>query len=390
MLINLINGILIYFLIITPYIISVLFDTTSLTAGVVLSSVLTIFFIKISKNYKSHFYTILYIVILIFIQLILLLLIGVEINYARLFQSVLVLIIVFTTACYFIGSVKTISDNKIYSILNITFYLIAITPLVSYFFNPLISLGYNKPVLIFSEPSQFALIFIPFLLFKILNTNSHLYRNFMIVYGLIVGLYLENLTIFIGIFLVCIITMRLRELSIMLIAAIFAISLSNYDFSYYISRIDFLDDVTNVSTLVYFSGWERAFLQFKNSYGLGVGFQQFGLFGDQLAEMQTALAAYGLDDLNLLDGGTVGAKFIGEFGIFGIFFILAFLYLFFKKFIYLRKIKLNEVKVSELKVFYTSVFCLFIIQIFIRGSGYFAISSAIFIQAIIALLVIKI
>ena len=144
--------------------------------------------------------------------------------------------------------------------------------------------------------------------------------------------------------------------------------------NYFIERTDISLNTQNLSALVFYSGWERAFLSLRDTMGLGVGFQQFGILGDQ-GDAQEILSSMGLRELNLYDGGSTGAKFIGEFGITGLIFLLLYLINFIKKLFYLRNfIKNNNTLNNYKNIFYASCFCSFFIELFIRGIGYFSMT----------------
>lgn len=138
-----------------------------------------------------------------------------------------------------------------------------------------------------------------------------------------------------------------------------------------------------MSTLVYLSGWERAYLNFNDTFGLGVGFQQFGIVGSP-GEMMESLGALGAENLNLLDGGAVAPKFIGEFGLLGVAMLLVYLVYFAKSARWLRKVSMGEVALqARPRVFFLSCFVMYCIDLFVRGTGYFSSSGFLFVASLI-------
>jgi hypothetical protein len=136
----------------------------------------------------------------------------------------------------------------------------------------------------------------------------------------------------------------------------------------------------NLSTLVFLSGYERAYLTiFEWSY-IGVGFQQMGMVGP-LGSIQSSIESIVGTTMNLLDGSTLFSKIVTEFGVFGIVVVLAYLL---KCWVILRRLgSLDENPPTEL--FYTICFLGFFIMFFIRGAAYFSPSTFLFIIALIGL-----
>ena len=136
----------------------------------------------------------------------------------------------------------------------------------------------------------------------------------------------------------------------------------------------------NQSLAVFYSGWIRGFLNFKQTYGMGIGFQQLGFRG---ALDKFLIYFY---PLNLLDGATVGAKIINEFGFFGVLFLLAYI-----KYLILKIFSIKTMlfssnrykgKHKNINIFLDLSFISFFVNLFVRGSGYFDISCYLFITSL--------
>lgn len=88
-------------------------------------------------------------------------------------------------------------------------------------------------------------------------------------------------------------------------------------------------------------------------------------------------------DLNLLDGGSVATKFIGEFGLLGVAMLLAYLFYFAKSARWLHEISMSEVAPRDCKrVFFLSCFVMYCIDLFVRGTGYFSSSGFFFVASL--------
>jgi hypothetical protein len=162
-------------------------------------------------------------------------------------------------------------------------------------------------------------------------------------------------------------------------------SINTYE--YILKRLPIVntDKEKNLSLLALQSGYERAYLNFVDTYGLGVGFQQFGYSRKVGSSMLEIIHIIGTP-LCLHDGCLVGAKFVGEFGIMGVILILLYIIFAMKYAINLRKYSLEiDGNSSSMHIFYSSCFVLFSIDIFLRGVGYFSSSCFFFVASLIAL-----
>lgn len=128
--------------------------------------------------------------------------------------------------------------------------------------------------------------------------------------------------------------------------------LNSGNLDYYTSRVNVSSDNQNLSTLVYFSGWERAYLNVKETFGLGVGFQQFGVIGIA---------------------------------------ILVFYLSYFAKIMWwTRKVILGEAQHQNgLMLFFLSSFVMYFIDLFFRSTGYFSSSGFIFIASLMWIISVK-
>ncbi len=239
-----------------------------------------------------------------------------------------------------------------------------------------------KPVFPFKEPSHFALMFVPILLF-VCATAFRYERLLFLILGFALGFLLENFTLVIGCFLVSIITCRPGQLFILGVIVVPAALLR--DLNYYLDRAMVSDDSQNLSALVYRQGWQLMAESWNTSTGLGRGFQQLGLHNVEVPAMITIAAIEGVEtaDRNLLDGGFILSKFIGEFGVFGVAFVVIFLGMAIRGAILIRRISLGEWSFYEPhKVFAASVIVSYGLDLFVRGTGYFSPTGLLLLSAI--------
>ncbi len=242
----------------------------------------------------------------------------------------------------------------------------------------------DKNVLIFSEPSHYALALIPIVYFLISSTKNPSSGILILLVTSILAFLIQNLTLLVG----CIFSLFLYILkhsirkkiflplfAIGLLAFIFTLK-SGYDYDYFLSRL--LLSTKNISSLAYLSGWERAYLSFFDSFMIGAGFNRMGLVGPSGA-YQDILNEMGLIDVNLFDGTTVGSKIIYELGGLGIFLLILYMYFFLKILCKLKTIK------SSHDLFFVSYFLGIFIEIFVRGTGYFTLNLFLYLSSIYVL-----
>jgi len=230
-----------------------------------------------------------------------------------------------------------------------------------------------KSVVIFAEPSHFALACIPVLMFRV-SIAKRSTQLLLIGAAMVFALFVQSLILLAGTLLVAFVLLRRTHLILMTgVLAAVAVTL---DVTYYSSRLVFSADTDNLSALVLMQGWENAILAFRATASLGVGFQQLGIAGPIGDTAEKIFTLLGGTYINLRDGGSTAAKLIGEFGVLGMA-ILAFL---------LRKIlgAIKQVRRAQLlpaahrdvrKLFYCSMIISFAVELFLRGTGYFSPGS---------------
>jgi len=244
---------------------------------------------------------------------------------------------------------------------------------------------FRAPVLFFTEPSHYAIAILPFLLYIVAQSRFRM-KLLWLSLALIIALVLQNLTFVFGISLVALIVMPFRQFLYIVSFGTILLLVSPLSLNYYFSRVTFTGSLSNLSTLVFLSGWERAFLSLKDTYSFGIGFQQFGIIGRQ-GQMMERLAELNAMGLNNLNGGSVAPKLIGEFGLFGLGLLSVYFVYFFKNFKWLHDFAINTHPHKYCKqVFYRACFVMYSVDLFVRGTGYFSAEGFLFVASIFGLL----
>lgn len=341
-------------------------------------------------------------------------------NYQKFFLSLIYLLSVLyfcEITCHFFKKFNSFAFHKI---LNFSSYFLLFAAYISAFGFLFIHNGGN-PVFFYSEPSHFVLAFIPFMLYK-LSTSHKLELFLFSAASYKLALMMPSATFLFALLFYPPLIKKLKGLfvtylsflAVILLTLFFNFSstffLNNFnslsskliaynpndfvskkeplssshnslvDFflhdssnlSYFLDRLPTSEEPTkNISRSVYMSGWARAYSNIKNTYGVGIGFQQLGYIGpsDKYLDFITKdNSPFGINE-----GGCLAAKLISEFGLIGLIVIMFYLFSCFRAFnsirSYVNKGNLHNFKnISFLMdIFYVS----FLVPLFIRSSGYF-------------------
>ncbi|MEY0719391.1 hypothetical protein AB7307_10050 [Providencia alcalifaciens] len=225
----------------------------------------------------------------------------------------------------------------------------------------------NKSMIFFSEPSAYALIFSPiYAIFLYSAKRNH--SLIIICISIALALFIENLTLLIGIIFSTLLVKKIKLIylliSILTLSIVILYNIGNDKISYFTERLD-LSNTSNISTLVYLSGLEKAYLDINDSLGIGVGFQKMGE-NTIIGSNQIALQKLDSENLNKFDGSFISSKLISEFGILGLLFSILYIFSALKIFIHFKSTPPNNIYELIFKIYYI----MFTIPLFIRGSGY--------------------
>jgi hypothetical protein len=261
----------------------------------------------------------------------------------------------------------------------VTYFLIFIG-YVSWIFQK-IGLLSGKSLLIFPEPSHYGIVIIPLILYL-----TRLYNSYWFVANLyLLSILLLNVTMLVGSIIISFLHIKIKNffpLFIVLTLIVFNLPEDNLLYFYDRLKLNTESNIANLSTLVYLSGWERAYLTLTEYSILGVGFNLLGFIGPQ-GYYQWILENLGYGALNLHDGGTLGAKLISELGYIGLLLIILYIYFLIKIISNFKNIK------STRNLFFMSYYISLSVEMFIRGVGYFSPNIIFYALSIYSLFFIK-
>jgi hypothetical protein len=232
---------------------------------------------------------------------------------------------------------------------------------------------YYKAVPPFTEPSLFALAYLPWALAAACRATG--YRRVRVVLATAVLAFgLQSLLLVVGTLFLAAACLRWRVL--LPGGVLMALSVVFLGGEYYVDRLVLSDDEPNLSTLVYLQGWQLALDAWERTSGLGLGFQQLGLSGESdAATSQLILGIIG-EHVNLRDGGFVAAKLLAEFGLAGAIMVLAYAVLAFRSIRFLRRSATVDQKPQAATLVVGHAFmAAFVFEMFLRGIGYLTPSS---------------
>ena len=205
---------------------------------------------------------------------------------------------------------------------------------------------------------------------------------FVVAAGAVAILVLESLTLAVGLALILVVCLR-GSLAIVALAlvAVVAASTIHLDLAYFTDRLDFSGGSQNVSTLVWLQGWQLAGEALAATRQWGVGFQQLGLQGTNTAISRLLYILVGAD-ANLFDGGFGAAKIVGEFGLIGLGMVAAVTIAAARSLVVLRRMAKHPGAAPRPALFAHAVVAGFLIELFVRGAGYFTGSGLLLLAAI--------
>ncbi|WP_419816371.1 hypothetical protein [Glacieibacterium sp.] len=278
------------------------------------------------------------------------------------------------------ATIETATDARIDSAMRLVFWsMCGVVVLQRTGFTPPFSDHYLKPYFPFTEPSHFVLAFMP--VYTYVCIAASLPRRLALLgLGLVLILMLESLTLAVG--WVVVVLSCTRGLTIpAVIAALLVGALSVVDLSYFVDRLDFSGGSQNLSTLVWLQGWQLTDEAFRITSGWGAGFQQLGLQGTNTDISRLIYVLVG-DDANILDGGFGAAKLLSEFGVIGVGIIIGLTFLAGRSMLTLRTFARTPGSIPKASLFIHAVFVGYLVEMFVRGAGYFTGSAILLVAAL--------
>lgn len=376
----------------------------SLSYGIIIFSFLLVSYTLPTQNnfftsiYLNYFFKTYFILIwFIFLHFLITNLFFSNINYTRFFLS-LVALLVFFLACTIFTSIliKIYRLNFFDKILKVIFYIVmflCFLGIVRYSSYSPFYYDTNIYLTIFSEPSHLVISVFPFITYFILSSKNLKSKIKLVLIFLSISVLLKSATLMISIFLCFFLFFSSKQL-LNLLFWILLIYFFNYisgldnflkpliDFQYFYERFSLnpFGEKANLSVLVFYAGYHEIYLNLKNTLFLGIGFQQFGFLGEQSFIKDLIYAYSGTFEYSAnKDSSFLSGKYISEFGLFGIVSIIFYFKLLFKNIINIKNAKTN----NSLSLFFSACIISFFIELFIRGAGYFTVSSFLFIVSII-------
>jgi hypothetical protein len=241
---------------------------------------------------------------------------------------------------------------------------------------------FGRPVIVFSEPSHFSFAYLPVFIFTVALARRG--AQFLLLgLGAFLAVALQSMTLLLGVFAVSCMVLRGYQLLVLLGAAASIVGFLALDLTYFLGRLALSGNSDNLSVLAFLQGWQRAELNFSETWGLGIGFQQFGYVGSlgDLAERIVRLLG---ESLNLYDGGSTGSKLIAELGLVGVVLIGLYLRLVVRGFGVIRRAQLAPSKQRDVRtIFVYSLIVAYGSELFIRGAGYLSPSGLFVLAALI-------
>lgn len=289
-------------------------------------------------------------------------------------------VIIFYSAKLVANSLSQLSTKLFNDNIHIIVYILLLNAIISLTGIDYIGNATHKPVFLFSEPSHFTLVAGSFLMYYIYTRS--IWWTYIAVFFLFWALHIQNLTMLLTLIITSLLIIKSKHIFIALLIIVSGIFLFNLNLDYFASRLIFSVDNENLSTLFLMQGWENAFLSIKETYGLGIGFQQLGIALTSIGEIYEQVNLLSSGELNSFDGGTLAAKIIAEYGVIGILITLILVKRAYQSFLKLRKLKglnlsekvnYNQLSnIDSLTTFGDCVNVFFVIELFVRGVGYFS------------------
>jgi hypothetical protein len=324
---------------------------------------------RFSNNYLKLLTLVLFIIIISFFSG---LIINNNFDYNRYLSSIPLFIFQLTAAYLLVKRLSEescdIIDNLLKKISIILLLLSYISILKWYIFS-----SPTKEMIVFTEPSHFAIAASPFFMYFIICSNKK-QSFFFTLLILSSAILMENVTLVTPILIALFI---LNKKALIIFTSIFVVLLPIFGPTYYLyitaRTTSILDsDNQNLSSLVYLQGWEYISSSIKYFKGIGIGFQQLGQI--RIKSTSQEVLEYMGYPFNQNDGAFFFSKFFVEFG--WIAMLIIFVYLINATKIYL-KINNLIISKSKFKIFISVSFISFLIPLFVRNSSYF--NPAIFI-----------
>lgn len=265
--------------------------------------------------------------------------------------------------------------RKTTNLLRLLFFIVGLMGVLG--IQPPVQGGYAKPIFPFTEPSHYALAFTPLLIDGCVRFSG--WKRYVLLLGAYgIAFFVQSLSLVVGTTLAAFICLPVWQLALGSAAAYTIPQV--LDVQYFVDRLDLSYQSNNLSTLVYIQGWELVQESFDKTLGWGIGFQQLG-FAPLYSPTSDLIYQLLRDDANLKDGGFTGSKLLSEFGVFAILFLAAFAFVALKAAWKLRRKARRAAALAGGETLAYAFLAAYIIEMFVRGVGYFSGTSLFAISA---------
>ena len=299
-------------------------------------------------------------------------------DHVRVLGSIMLLLVMSFMSLVFVTTLDTLRTEAFHKIILAGSHFLIFLGYLVIVLN-VTSIRPGRNMILFTEPSHYAICLVPFLFYAAYASSKERYTILYILSGVGIGLILKSLTLLVGCLMIIVLCFGRRVFKLTFMIALAAVATLFLDLDYFSQRLDMSSDNENLSTLVFLSGWERAYLSFNGSYGFGLGFNQLGIVGPQ-GELQPLIQSLtdGVSRLNVRDGGSTASKLIAETGWLG---LALLIFYFFSSINILKQLIMRRLHGSK-DIFFCGIFLIFSIELFVRGMGYFSILSFLFLSSI--------
>lgn len=325
-------------------------------------------FLPFSKSRRLR--SLIYFLLAIFAHSGIVAVLGGAMDWLRLSGSLFAFVIILFAATEVGGFLKNLPDKSLNRILVVSFWVLIVLGLISAVVPPVFPpITHPRPVVFFIEPSHYSLVLIPFAGYLFIKSGG--WRRWALAFAIIAwGLLLESVTLLVGVAIILLSVLPIRQFILFSMIALIALLVTEFDINFLTSRIVLSAESDNLSNLVLVQGWERAGLSLMDTIGVGLGFQQFGVWGPQ-GEIQEAIYVLAGDYLNYYDGGSSASKLVAEFGFVGVMLLGAFCRFWYRSTLII-KVALNSPSMRAWDTFLCVIPSAIAVELFVRGVGYFS------------------
>lgn len=232
--------------------------------------------------------------------------------------------------------------------------------------------GWRAVMTPFSEPSHYAIALAPFALYAVAMRDRWLIAGFFVTLAIVLSQMGSVIILVVALLVVgLLLPFWVTLLAFPVLGAVVAATLTS---EYYLSRLAFWEG-ENLTALVYLQGLQIIGESFTGSNITGLGFQQLGSRDLGLEASKVIRGLRDGQDSNILDGGFVAAKLIGEFGLLALPLTLGLVVLMVRSFALLRRHRSGKRVMEPMHVFAHCCIFGYFVEFGFRGIGYFSVGT---------------